>query len=94
MDGISGASLERFEGYWGEPAAAEGIDVKFVPDGTARTAAAAHRRGRHRRGHSGWPGLHRGPGTAHRSPDATDQYAVPEHQEGPLRRSRGARGRP
>lgn len=39
VDGISGASLDRFEGYWGEAAAAEGIDVKFVPDGTARTAA-------------------------------------------------------
>ncbi|WP_159613046.1 ABC transporter substrate-binding protein [Glutamicibacter sp. JC586] len=39
VDGITGATLERFDDYWGEPAQATGIDVKFVPDGTARTAA-------------------------------------------------------
>lgn len=39
VDGISGATLDRYEGYWGEKAAASGIDVKFVPDGTARAAA-------------------------------------------------------
>lgn len=39
VDGISGATLDRYEGYWSEPAAAAGIDVKFVPDGTARAAA-------------------------------------------------------
>ncbi|MGH3652198.1 ABC transporter substrate-binding protein [Glutamicibacter sp.] len=39
VDGISGATLDRYEGYWGEKAAAAGIDVKFVPDGTARAAA-------------------------------------------------------
>ncbi|MGP9488327.1 ABC transporter substrate-binding protein [Glutamicibacter sp. AOP5-A2-7] len=39
VDGVSGATLDRFDGYWGEPAEAPGIDVKFVPDGTARAAA-------------------------------------------------------
>ncbi|SCX43378.1 peptide/nickel transport system substrate-binding protein [Klenkia marina] len=39
VDGTSGATLDRFDGYWGEPAAASGIDVDFVPDGTARGAA-------------------------------------------------------
>jgi peptide/nickel transport system substrate-binding protein len=39
IDGVTGATLDRFDGYWGEPAIASGIDVKFVPDGTARTAA-------------------------------------------------------
>ncbi|RZU62663.1 ABC transporter substrate-binding protein [Zhihengliuella halotolerans] len=39
VDGTSGATLERFDGYWGEAAAAAGIDVDFVPDGTARAAA-------------------------------------------------------
>lgn len=39
MDGVSGASLDRFDDYWGEPAQASGIDVQFVPDGTARAAA-------------------------------------------------------
>ncbi len=39
VDGTSGATLDRFDGYWGEPAAAAGIDVSFVPDGTARAAA-------------------------------------------------------
>jgi len=39
VDGTSGATLDRFDGYWGEPATAAGIDVDFVPDGTARAAA-------------------------------------------------------
>lgn len=37
--GTSGATLDRFDAYWGEPATAAGIDVTFVPDGTARAAA-------------------------------------------------------
>ncbi|MEV0809092.1 ABC transporter substrate-binding protein [Micromonospora sp. NPDC050200] len=39
LDGTQGATLDRFTGYWGGRAAAPGIDVSFVPDGTARTAA-------------------------------------------------------
>lgn len=39
VDGTSGATLNRYPEYWGEPAKASGIDVKFVPDGTARAAA-------------------------------------------------------
>ncbi|WP_460668059.1 ABC transporter substrate-binding protein [Kocuria himachalensis] len=39
LDGTSGATLERYEDYWGGAAAAAGIDVSFVPDGTARAAA-------------------------------------------------------
>lgn len=39
VDGVTGATLDRFAGYWGEVALAAGIDVTFVPDGTARTAA-------------------------------------------------------
>ncbi|MPQ97167.1 ABC transporter substrate-binding protein [Modestobacter sp. I12A-02628] len=39
VDGTSGATLDRFDGYWGTPARASGIDVDFVPDGTARAAA-------------------------------------------------------
>lgn len=39
VDGTSGATLDRFDDYWGEPARAAGIDVEFVPDGTARAAA-------------------------------------------------------
>jgi peptide/nickel transport system substrate-binding protein len=39
VDGTSGATLDRFDGYWDAPAAATGIDVDFVPDGTARAAA-------------------------------------------------------
>ena len=39
VDGTSGATLDRFDGYWGDRAAAAGIDVSFVPDGTARAAA-------------------------------------------------------
>lgn len=39
VDGTSGATLERNERYWGSKAKATGIDVRFVPDGTARAAA-------------------------------------------------------
>ncbi|MFU8874063.1 ABC transporter substrate-binding protein [Micromonospora sp. SL4-19] len=39
LNGTQGATLHRFSGYWGGRAAAPGIDVSFVPDGTARTAA-------------------------------------------------------
>ncbi|MDF1489155.1 ABC transporter substrate-binding protein [Tessaracoccus caeni] len=39
VDGTAGATLNRYDGYWGEKAASAGIDVKFVPDGTARAAA-------------------------------------------------------
>ena len=39
VDGTSSATLNRFDGYWGEQAAASGVDVQFVPDGTARAAA-------------------------------------------------------
>ncbi|MEV8020365.1 ABC transporter substrate-binding protein [Streptomyces sp. NPDC086554] len=37
--GTSSAALERYDGYWGAKAKSPGIDVKFVPDGTARAAA-------------------------------------------------------
>ncbi|WP_104168334.1 ABC transporter substrate-binding protein [Arthrobacter sp. SX1312] len=39
VDGTSSATLDRNEDYWGELAASSGIDVQFVPDGTARAAA-------------------------------------------------------
>jgi len=39
VDGIVGATLDRYDGYWGETALSAGIDVRFVPDGTARAAA-------------------------------------------------------
>ncbi|CAL9568229.1 ABC transporter substrate-binding protein [Streptomyces sp. enrichment culture] len=39
VDGTSSASLDRYDGYWGKKAEAPGIDVTFVPDGTARAAA-------------------------------------------------------
>ncbi|MFN3218374.1 MAG: ABC transporter substrate-binding protein [Acidimicrobiales bacterium] len=39
VDGVVGATLDRADDYWGEPAVAAGIDVAFVPDGTARAAA-------------------------------------------------------
>ncbi|MDU0347898.1 ABC transporter substrate-binding protein [Actinomyces sp. MRS3W] len=39
VDGTAAATLERYADYWGEPAAASGIDVTFVPEGTARGAA-------------------------------------------------------
>ncbi|GAA2475404.1 ABC transporter substrate-binding protein [Streptomyces gobitricini] len=39
VDGTSSAALDRYDGYWGTKAKAPGIDVTFVPDGTARAAA-------------------------------------------------------
>lgn len=39
VNGTTSASLDRYDGYWGEAALAPGIDVSFVPDGTARAAA-------------------------------------------------------
>jgi peptide/nickel transport system substrate-binding protein len=39
VDGVAGATLDRYGDYWGEPAILDGIDVSFVPDGTARAAA-------------------------------------------------------
>ncbi|MEC5321032.1 ABC transporter substrate-binding protein [Brenneria populi subsp. brevivirga] len=39
VNGTSGATLDRFDGYWGAKAQAGGIDVSFVPDGAARAAA-------------------------------------------------------
>ncbi|OZC49491.1 ABC transporter substrate-binding protein [Rhodococcus sp. WWJCD1] len=39
VNGTSTATLDRYENYWGEPAKVSGIDVDFVPDGTARAAA-------------------------------------------------------
>lgn len=39
VDGITGATLDRFDGYWGGRAKLAGIDVSFVPDGAARAAA-------------------------------------------------------
>ncbi len=39
VNGTATATLDRYDGYWGPKANAEGIDVSFVPDGTARAAA-------------------------------------------------------
>lgn len=39
VEDTSSARLDRFDGYWGEEADADGVDVQFVPDGTARAAA-------------------------------------------------------
>ncbi len=39
VNGTTSATLNRFDGYWGEKAKSAGIDVSFVPDGTARAAA-------------------------------------------------------
>ncbi|MFV0126464.1 ABC transporter substrate-binding protein [Streptomyces sp. HMX112] len=39
VHGTSSAALDRYDGYWGTKAKAPGIDVTFVPDGTARAAA-------------------------------------------------------
>ncbi|RPF36493.1 ABC transporter substrate-binding protein [Streptomyces sp. TLI_185] len=39
VDGTSAATLDRYDAYWGGRAKSPGIDVKFVPDGTARAAA-------------------------------------------------------
>lgn len=38
-NGAAGATLDRYDDYWGEPAQVSGIDVSYVPDGTARAAA-------------------------------------------------------
>ncbi|QXT64344.1 ABC transporter substrate-binding protein [Tessaracoccus palaemonis] len=39
IDGVTGATLERYDDYWGEKAKASGIDATYVPSGTARAAA-------------------------------------------------------
>lgn len=39
VNGSTTATLDRYDDYWGEPAAAAGIDASFVPDGTARAAS-------------------------------------------------------
>ncbi|MFI7699717.1 ABC transporter substrate-binding protein [Nonomuraea sp. NPDC049480] len=39
VNGTTTATLDRYDGYWGGKAEAAGIDVSFVPDGTARAAA-------------------------------------------------------
>lgn len=39
VNGIVGATLDRYDEYWGEPAELDGVDVTFVPDGTARAGA-------------------------------------------------------
>lgn len=39
VNGTSSATLDRYDAYWGGKAKSPGIDVKFVPDGTARAAA-------------------------------------------------------
>ncbi|CAL9295102.1 ABC transporter substrate-binding protein [Streptomyces sp. SudanB52_2052] len=39
VNGTASAALDRYDGYWGKKAKAPGIDVRFVPDGTARAAA-------------------------------------------------------
>ncbi|OQD56578.1 ABC transporter substrate-binding protein [Streptomyces phaeoluteigriseus] len=39
VNGTSSATLDRYDAYWGGRAKAPGIDVRFVPDGTARAAA-------------------------------------------------------
>ncbi|MFF9343814.1 ABC transporter substrate-binding protein [Streptomyces sp. NPDC014773] len=38
-DGTASATLDRYDRYWGGRAEAPGIDVRYVPDGTARAAA-------------------------------------------------------
>lgn len=39
LSGKSGATLDRFDGYWGGKAKSSGIDVTWIPDGTARANA-------------------------------------------------------
>lgn len=39
INGTTSAKLDRFDDYWGEPAAVAGIDADYVPDGTARAAS-------------------------------------------------------
>jgi peptide/nickel transport system substrate-binding protein len=38
-EGTASATLDRYDAYWGGKAKAAGIDVRFIPDGTARAAA-------------------------------------------------------
>ncbi|MCL6669106.1 ABC transporter substrate-binding protein [Streptomyces panaciradicis] len=39
LDGTASATLDRFDDHWGGLARSPGIDVKFIADGAARTAA-------------------------------------------------------
>ncbi|MFI9750350.1 ABC transporter substrate-binding protein [Streptomyces collinus] len=39
VNGTASAALDRYDRYWGKKAKAPGIDVRFVPDGTARAAS-------------------------------------------------------
>ncbi|MGB2063903.1 MAG: ABC transporter substrate-binding protein [Marinomonas gallaica] len=39
LTGTSSATLERYDGYWGQKARAPGADISFVPDGIARASA-------------------------------------------------------
>ncbi|QYX77342.1 ABC transporter substrate-binding protein [Streptomyces akebiae] len=39
VNGTASAALDRYDDYWGGKAKAPGIDVKYVPDGTARAAS-------------------------------------------------------
>jgi peptide/nickel transport system substrate-binding protein len=39
LDGKTGATLDRFDGYWGGTAKAAGLDVSWIADGTARANA-------------------------------------------------------
>lgn len=39
LNGSTTATLDRFDDYWGETAAAAGIDASFVPDGAARAGS-------------------------------------------------------
>ncbi|MEV7288958.1 ABC transporter substrate-binding protein [Streptomyces sp. NPDC093252] len=39
VSGAASATLRRHDDHWGDPARAAGIDVRFIADGTARTAA-------------------------------------------------------
>ncbi|NEE19778.1 ABC transporter substrate-binding protein [Streptomyces sp. SID7499] len=39
LSGKTGATLDRFDGYWGGKAKAPGLDVTWIPDGTARANA-------------------------------------------------------
>ncbi len=55
LNGTTTATLDRYEGYWGDVAQAAGIDGSSVPDGAAR-AEPAIRRGRRRRDHPGRAG--------------------------------------
>ncbi|MFD5949184.1 ABC transporter substrate-binding protein [Streptomyces collinus] len=39
LSGKTGTTLDRFDGYWGGKAKAPGLDVTWIPDGTARANA-------------------------------------------------------